>query len=184
MSPSYSSDPEILGTRARTDAQWREQSPVHVPNGANYIAPEEISNTANPVAAQEKRWRSGFIAAALIVCAFVYYTFSGGTVQEMADGSAANWNLQIASGSHKPVKMLAYGKNAGLHLVTVEPAREGHSHDTQLPARLGEGQVWMFALSFSPIEVHATAPANTGGAKAFSASGHVIKAFQNGVKVW
>ncbi|MEP6781188.1 MAG: hypothetical protein ABJC26_14930 [Gemmatimonadaceae bacterium] len=170
MAQSYSSDPEIEATRARAEASWRERSPAHVRDDQN----------SQPLHTwTSRKW---LVAGALTLAAIAYGMFSKAT--PIVAGGAPNWNISISSGSHKPVKMLAYGEHAGLHMITVDPVKSNLENATQLPIKLREGPVWMFALSFSPIEVRAKAPPNSGGVISYGARGHVVKLLQNGVKVW
>ena len=95
------------------------------------------------------------------------------------------WDVRINSGSTRSVVVVAYGREAGLHLMRV-PASSGRvSSSAMLSARIGESPLYMISLGRAPLEVSSIAP---NPVQSWKARGRVIKAFKDdrgtGVRAW
>ena len=94
------------------------------------------------------------------------------------------WDIRINSGGARSVVVLAYGREAGLHLVRV-PSSQGSSPSGLLSAKVGPSALYLISLGRAPLEVSASAPS---GQTRWKARGRVVKAFMDnrgtGVRTW
>jgi hypothetical protein len=91
-----------------------------------------------------------------------------------ATSSAAQWDLQLASGGAQPVTALVFGQEAGIHLVQV-PASGGSAElRRSIPVRLGQGNVYMVSLGRDRLEISAASPRGAVPMR-FAAEGRFVK---------
>ena len=95
------------------------------------------------------------------------------------------WDVRINSDGTRSVVVIAYGREAGLHLMRVPAASEGLSAAALLSARVGDRPLYMISLGRAPLEVSAVAP---NARQSWKARGRVIQAFKDdrgtGVRAW
>jgi len=92
------------------------------------------------------------------------------------------WDVRINSGGSRSAVVLAYGRDAGLHLMRVPASSQISS---QLSAKIGHRPLYLISLSRAPLEVSAIAPTSD---QSWTARGRVIQAFKDkrgtGVRTW
>lgn len=100
------------------------------------------------------------------------------------------WSVDLNSAGLSPVTALVFGKEAGVHLVTV-PAADGSAEPRRLPTRLSAGDIYMVSLGWNDLSVTSASP--KGSARmAFGAQGRFVKLFKDrratgiatGIRTW
>ena len=95
------------------------------------------------------------------------------------------WDVRINSGGTRSVLVLAYGREAGLHLMRVPATSQTSGVSALLSAKVGESPLYLIALGRTPLEVSAVAPK---AEQSWKARGRVIQAFKDargaGVRTW
>lgn len=167
---SYSTD------RDRSETFWE------IPTGANVLA-QTASTRAVPQRNLRRRRAAGIVVAALVLGLLV--TALWPAADSLGTTEVGPWNVSVRSGGSRSVMVLAYGKEAGLHLIRV-PASDGKSGSRVLTARLGEAPLYLVSLGRAPLEVSAMAP--PGKRQSWNARGRVVQAFKDergtGVRTW
>jgi hypothetical protein len=126
----------------------------------------------------------GGLAVALVLGAVVKTLWPvAGTLGSTEVGP---WDVRVSSGSAHSAVVLAYGKEAGLHVIRVPASSERTPTSALLSARIGPSPLYLISLGRSPLEVNAIAP--TSDHLAWKARGRFIKAFRDhrgtGVRTW
>jgi hypothetical protein len=95
------------------------------------------------------------------------------------------WDVRITSGGRGSVVVLAYGREAGVHLMRVPAASQTSEVSARLSAQIGESPLYLISLGRTPLEVSAIAPKADASWKA---RGRIIQAFKDargtGVRTW
>jgi hypothetical protein len=95
------------------------------------------------------------------------------------------WDVRINSGGARSVVVLAYGREAGLHLIRVPAASQQTPASGLLSAKIGPSPLYLISLGRAPLDVSAIAP---GSSQSWTARGRVIQAFKDsrgtGVRTW
>jgi hypothetical protein len=97
--------------------------------------------------------------------------------------AAPEWSVQVTSATTRPVTVLVYGREAGLHIVRA-PASNSTEQARVIPARLAQGRLYLMSLGSSALRVQSYSPR---GAQpmSFQAQSHAVTAIQdrNGIRV-
>lgn len=146
-----------------------------VPNGSPPVwTSRAYAETALEVAPEAGSAAKGSIrrrflsAGALGLVAAAFLLWPKGAVVP----AAGAWDLEIASNSSHTTTALVFGRNAGLHVLSV-PSRESGKAPARILANIREGDVWFVGLGRSALQVEARAPA--GETMAFTATARVIR---------
>ena len=152
--------------------------------GFHSLAPKQ------PAERPARRVRVGWIVGALataVLAASIAWTQLVDVSSRPTAVPGKRWAMQIASAGTKPTPALMFGRQAGLHVVTVLPRPENGDAVDVLPAALKDGDVWIISLSASSLDVRTNAPAGELP-MSFRAKGHIINMYQTkkrtGVRVW
>ena len=90
-------------------------------------------------------------------------------------GSVA-WSVEVTATGDRPVSVLAYGREVGLHLVRVPSANSGDPARV-IPARLADAELHLISLGWSPLSVRTSAPPGQP-AMSLSAQSRTVTVFQ------
>ena len=90
------------------------------------------------------------------------------------------WTIDVMSNGAYPIRALAYGREAGLHLITV-PSKDAPVEDRRsVAARLGRGDVYLLSLNWSNLAVATSAPAGVrGGPITLAANARMLRFYRN-----
>lgn len=90
------------------------------------------------------------------------------------------WTIEVMSNGARPVRALAYGREAGLHLITVQPKDAPAEDRRSVSARLGEDDVYLLSLGWSNLAVATSAPAGLrGGPIELAANARMLRFYRN-----
>jgi hypothetical protein len=156
-------------TFARDAQSWSALGPSE---GGALVPPPQT-----PIA-RTTRFRSALVGMSLlltvgIVAAFAWWTRS--TTEPI--GSAAQWDLQLASAGAQPVTALVFGREAGIHLVQLPAAGGSAELRRSIPVRLGQGSVYMVSLGRERLGISAASPPGAAPMQ-FVADGRFVKLLQ------
>lgn len=118
--------------------------------------------------------RNALLATAVLGLAVAFWPRS--SIATLPAGAAPRWNVELSSTGRHPVTALVFGKEAGVHLVSVPGTDATADERRRIPARLGNGDVYMVSLGWSPLEVHATSPRGTAP-MSFAAQARFVRLF-------
>ena len=102
------------------------------------------------------------------------------TMPPSISGSAAPWNLELASTGTTAVRALVYGPEAGFHVITV-PSRTASGEERRgVLARIGRGDVYLMSLGWSNIQVTTSRPpGDNTPLLSLAATGRMLRIFTN-----
>ena len=90
------------------------------------------------------------------------------------------WTIEVTSNSAHPVRALAYGAEAGFHVISVPPKSAPISDRRSVSARLGQGDVYLLSLGWSNLAVATSAPAGLpGGPIVLQARARMLRFYRN-----
>lgn len=119
-------------------------------------------------------WRTVLLASATLALAVALWPRAS-TANRHSD-VAPRWNVELSSTSRHPVTALVFGREAGLHFVSVPGTDASGEERRRIPARLGAGDVYMMSLGWSPLQVHTSSPRGTAP-MSFSARARFVTLF-------
>jgi len=102
------------------------------------------------------RWRVVLAAVAIVYCGFTLWNRADSA--RTPNPAAANWNVDISSAGHDPVTVLAFGPEAGLHLMKVPGDNATADERSRIQARVRAGKVYLVSLGRSELSVHTSSP--------------------------
>jgi hypothetical protein len=102
------------------------------------------------------RWRIVLGAAAILYCAFTLWARADAA--RTPNPTGASWTVDISSAGKDPVTALAFGPEAGLHLVQVPSENATLDERRRFSARIGAGKVYLMSLGWSELDVHTASP--------------------------
>ena len=86
------------------------------------------------------------------------------------------WSIEVAATGRRPVTVLAYGREVGLHLVRV-PSEASGDPARVIPARLADAELHLISLGWSSLSVRTTGPLGSP-VKSLSAQSRAVTIFQ------
>ena len=114
---------------------------------------------------------------ALVSCLVVLWPSS---VPLASTPEQQTWTIDVMSNGAHPVRALAYGREAGLHIITVPPKDAPIGDRRSVPARLGQGDVYLLSLGWSNLAVATSAPEGLrGGPIELTASARMLRFYRN-----
>jgi hypothetical protein len=133
---------------------------------------------------RRRRVLGGLLVAALAIGALVKTVWP--VTGALGSTEVGPWDVRINSGGARSVVVLAYGREAGLHLFRVPAASRQTPTSGLLSAKVGPSPLYLISLGRAPLEVSAVAPAPDH--VSWKARGRVIQAFKDnrgtGVRTW
>ena len=93
------------------------------------------------------------------------------------EASSPSWSVELSSAGHRPVTVLAYGREAGIHLLRVPPASSPDQRRV-VSARLAAGELHLLSLGLSSLRVRTSAPPGSGLIE-LGAEGRTVTIFQS-----
>ncbi len=76
----------------------------------------------------------------------------------MPSADPHTWTFDVTSSGNAPVRALAFGSDAGFHIISVPPQGAPDEERRAIQARLGQGDVYLVSLGWSNITVTTAAP--------------------------
>lgn len=163
------SDPALRRQTAPERAEWAD----HVARNLVAMAPAAI-----PV--PRSRLQGAMARGVVIVAAglLALRAVAGWLAEPLVDASTAApaWTVEVTSSSERSLLALAYGREAGFHIVRV-PGMNASTDPRVIPARLARGELHLMSLGLSKLRAHSVAPRGLP-ASAWSAEARTITAFQ------
>ena len=143
-----------------------EESRWNVPRE---VCPPHHADMASQAFALERKARHTLVTRTIrsaTLAVVVSFCLAGSSLWRHAsrDVSAAkggSWSVELSAAGLEPVTALAYGREAGLHLVTV-PGRDAPLEERRrLPVRLAAGNVYFVSLGRTGLTVHSESPSDS-----------------------
>lgn len=97
------------------------------------------------------------VTLAIVVASFVYIAGRVATPLATASG-APSWNVEVTTTGAEPVTVIAYGREAGFHVVRV-PADGSGDPARVIPARIADAELHLISLGWSGLKVRTMSPA-------------------------
>jgi hypothetical protein len=97
------------------------------------------------------------VTIAIVAASFVYIAGRVATPLATASG-APSWNVEVTTTGSKPVTVIAYGREAGFHVVRV-PADGSGDPARVIPARIADAELHLISLGWSGLKVRTMSPA-------------------------
>ena len=111
----------------------------------------------------------------LCITLYSFATLFASPLSTSSAGSAA-WSVEVAATGDRPVTVLAFGREVGLHLVRVPSANSGDPARV-IPARLADAELHLISLGWSPLSVRTAAPPGQP-AMSLAAQSRTVTVFQ------
>lgn len=139
--------------------------------------PVDRSLLYTPIGGTSRRlWRAAFCAGTAFCLASALWTRT--PVVATSRDVAATWNVELSSAGAHPVTALVFGKEAGVHLVSIPGTDATPEERRRIPARLAAGNVYMVSLGRSDLHVHTASPPGTPP-MAFAAQARFVQLFKS-----
>lgn len=98
------------------------------------------------------------VVAAAGVCVALYSLATLLATPLITPSSAsATWSIEVAATGSRPLTVLAYGREVGLHLVRV-PSESSGDPARLIPARLADAELHLISLGWSSLSVRTSGP--------------------------
>jgi hypothetical protein len=88
------------------------------------------------------------------------------------------WNVELSSTGTEPVTALAFGREAGLHVVRVPGRNAPIEQRRSIPVRLAAGNVYLVSLGGAGLNLSSTSPAGAPH-MAFTAQSRFVTLYQS-----
>jgi hypothetical protein len=123
-----------------------------------------------------RRWRIALGAAMLAFSTYAVWHATRPALAPALPPISANWDLELTSAGNSPVTALVFGREAGLHFVTVPGIDASAEERRRIPARIHAGNVYMVSLGWPQLNVHTASPPGAPR-MAFMAQARFIRIF-------
>jgi hypothetical protein len=96
------------------------------------------------------------VTLAIVAAGFVYV--AGRIATPLATTSGApSWNVEVTTRGAEPITVIAYGREAGFHVVRV-PADGSGDPARVIPARIADAELHLISLGWSGLKVRTMSP--------------------------
>ncbi len=117
------------------------------------------------------------VLTSAVIAMSVVASYFASALSTIPIAAAPAWSVELSSSSSHSVLALAYGPEAGLHVIRV-PAADAVEEPRVIAARLAKGELHMISLGWSSIRARSSAPSGER-AMSWSAESRSITAFQH-----
>ena len=99
------------------------------------------------------------VTLAIVAAGFLYVASRIATPLASTSGSPT-WNVEVTTTGSRPVTVIAYGREAGFHVVRV-PADGSGDPARVIPARIADAELHLLSLGWSGLKVRTMSPEGT-----------------------
>lgn len=157
------SDPGLEAQRTRRDP-FADLGGSPLARGSDGVVPTSDDASAaavRPVPRSRVKRLLAYTVATLAVAAAAFVYIAGRIASPLATTSGSpTWNVEVTTTGSRPVTVIAYGREAGFHVVRV-PADGSGDPARVIPARIADAELHLLSLGLSGLKVRTMSPEGT-----------------------
>jgi hypothetical protein len=141
------------------EPRWKEPPQVDSSADPDMAEPDVVARQHGARVGWLRRfsWRATVVLGAALSLAALRMTRHAAPDARPPVGGV--WNVELSSAGTEPVTALAYGSEAGLHLVRVPGRNAPADERRRIPVRLSAGNVYLVSLGWHDLNLSTRSPA-------------------------